>query len=567
MKRPSSQFAGLATLLVVTLLTAACATPGKPAEQATTPSGQALPSDPNALVLGAEVALQRGQYREAAMAYVRAASAASDEQLCEQAARVAFEHQQWTLVQEAAKRWLQLNQTSEEAHRFAAFAALHLYELDEASEHLAMLLDTAFINPQAGFLALLPQISDEAPAPGATAVLQKLVANPKYANLTEAHYALAQAAVQSDNFALALEHAQKARDLGPYWSPAGLLLARVQMVMGEHDAALETARKVVEQDAQESYRLEYALMLMQAGKEADGRKELDKLAATESTGPVAERALADIDFQLGNRDAAAQRFTSLVQSGRFVYESLFYLGAIAESRDSWDDALQYYTRVSGGEFAMAAQTRAARIKAKQQGLDAGLKHLEDFTATRSEYRIDAIIARATMLATSSDVTGALALLDSALKEYPDSAELRFARVFQLEAADKVNDSVADLRKLVIERPGDPAVTNALGYILVDRTRQSREGLKLIEDALAQTPDSGAVLDSMGWALHRLGRNDEALKYLEHANRRITDPEVDLHLGEVLLALNRKDDARDVLTKASERYPDNDKLKQSLQKLK
>jgi tetratricopeptide (TPR) repeat protein len=567
MKRPPSRFAGLATLLVVTLLTAACATPGKPAEQATTPSGQALPSDPNALVLGAEVALQRGQYREAAMAYVRAASAASDEQLCEQAARVAFEHQQWTLVQEAAKRWLQLNQTSEEAHRFAAFAALHLYELDEASEHLAMLLDTAFINPQAGFLALLPQISDEAPAPGATAVLQKLVANPKYANLTEAHYALAQAAVQSDNFALALEHAQKARDLGPYWSPAGLLLARVQMVMGEHDAALETARKVVEQDAQESYRLEYALMLMQAGKEADGRKELDKLAATESTGPVAERALADIDFQLGNRDAAAQRFTSLVQNGRFVYESLFYLGAIAESRDSWDDALQYYTRVSGGEFAMAAQTRAARIKAKQQGLDAGLKHLEDFTATRSEYRIDAIIARATMLATSSDVTGALALLDSALKEYPDSAELRFARVFQLEGADKVNDSVADLRKLVVERPGDPAVTNALGYILVDRTRQSREGLKLIEDALTQTPDSGAVLDSMGWALHRLGRNDEALKYLEHANRRITDPEVDLHLGEVLLALNRKDDARDVLTKASERYPDNDKLKQSLQKLK
>src|SRR4030095_5666777 len=125
MKRPYSDFAGLATLLVVTLLTAACATTGKPAPQATTPSGQPLPSDPNALVLGAEVALQRGQYREAAIAYVRAATAASDEQLCEQAARVAFEHQQWTLVRQAADRWLQLNQTSEEAHRFAAFAALH----------------------------------------------------------------------------------------------------------------------------------------------------------------------------------------------------------------------------------------------------------------------------------------------------------------------------------------------------------------------------------------------------------------------------------------------------------
>jgi len=564
MMRPNLNFARLSALLVVTLLTAACATTGKQAQQETTPSGQPLPSDPNALVLGAEVALQRGQYREAAMAYVRAATAASDEELCGQAARVAFEHQQWTLVLEAANHWLQLNQTSEEAHRFAAFSALHLYEIDVAAEHLSMLLQTAFINPQAGFLQLLPQISDEAPAAGATAVLQKLV--DKYPDLTEAHYALAQAAVQSDNFALALEHAQKARELGQFWSPSGLLLARVQMLLGDHDAALETARKVVEQDRQDSYRLEYALMLMQAGKEAEGRKELEALATTES-GPIAERALADIDFQLGNRDAAAQRFTSLVQNGRFVYESLFYLGAIAESRDAWDDALQYYGRVTGGEFAMGAQTRAARIKAKQQGLDVGLKHLEEFAATRSQYRIDSIIARANLLATSDDANGALALLDSALKEYPDSAELRFARVFQLESADKVSESVADLRKLVADRPGDPAATNALGYILVDRTRQSREGMKLIEDALAQTPDSGAVLDSMGWALHRVGRNDDALKYLERAKRRISDPEVDLHLGEVLQSLNRKDEAREVLSKASERYPDNNELKQSLQKLK
>lgn len=562
MFRAYPKSAGLSALLIVTFLTA-CASPGKPAEEET-PSGQPLPADPNALVLGAEVALQRGQYREAAMAYVRAATAASDEQLCEQAARVAFENQQWTLVQSAAERWLQLNQTSEEAHRFAAFAALHLYRIDSAAEHLGVLLETAFINPQAGFLALLPQIADEATPAAATTVLQRLIT--KYPDLTEAHYALAQAAVQSDNFAIALEHARKARELGQYWSPSGLLLARVQMLMGEHDAALETARKVIEQDRQDSYRLEYALMLMQAGREQEGRKELDALASIEATGPVAERALADIDFQLGNRDAAAQRFSNLVTNGRFVYESLFYLGAIAESRESWDDALQIYGRVNGGEFAMAAQTRAARIKAQRQGLEAGLKHLEEFAVTRPQYRIDAINARASLMANNGDTAGGLALLDSALKEYPDSAELRFARVFQLEGADKVNESISELRRLVADRPGDPAAANALGYILVDRTRQHREGLKLIEDALAQTPDSGAVLDSMGWALHRAGRNEDALGYLERAKRRINDPEVDLHLGEVLLALDRRNEAREVWAKASERYPDNPELKQRLQKL-
>lgn len=551
-----------ALALLVTILLAACSTPPKHPEAE--PSAEAPPKDPNALVLGAEVALQRGQYLEASRAYVNAAQAAQDEELAEQAARVAYEHRQWTLVQTAAERWLELNQTNEEARKFAALAALHLYRIDRAAEHLGSLLDTAFINPQAGFLALLPQIADEATPAAATAVLQRLIA--RYPDMTEAHYALSQAAVQSDNFALAMTHALKARELGPYWSPAGLLLARVQILSGDMKAGLATARQVIDQDNQDSNRLEYALMTMQAGNEEEGRKELAALAGSETTGSVVERALADIDFQLGKREAAAQRFSNLVSSGRFVYESLFYLGAIAESRDSWDDAIQIYGRVTGSEFAMAAQTRAARIKAQRQGLDAGLKHLEEFAATRPQYRIESITARANLLTSNGDAAGGLALLDTALKEYPDAVELRFARVFQLESADKVNESIAELRKLVADRPGDPAAENALGYTLVDRTRQHKEGLKLIEQALTQTPDNGAVLDSMGWALHRVGRNEDALGFLERAKRRISDPEVDLHLGDVLVALDRKQDARDLWQRSSERYPDNTELKQRLQKL-
>lgn len=550
-------------MLVATVLTA-CATPAPDQGSPARGGSEGLPADPNALVLGAEVALQRGHYREAAAAYVRAAQMAKDEELAEQAARVAYEHRQWTLVQAAAERWLELNQTNEEARRFAAFAALQLYRIDAAAEHLSALLNSAFINAQAGFTALLPQVSEEATPAAATAVLQRLAA--QYPDLTEAHYAVAQAALQSDNLALALKHARTAREKGPYWSPAGLLLARVQMIQGDAETALATARQVIEQDNQDAYRLEYALMLMQAGKEEEGRKELSQLANSETTGPLVERALADIDFQLGNRDAAAQRFSNLVTSGRFVYESLFYLGAIAESRGAPDEALQLYTRVTSGDYAVAAQTRVARIKARQEGLKSGLKHLEEFSATRPQYRIDTITTRASLLASHGDSAGALALLGDALREYPDAVELRLARVFQLEDADKIGDALDALRKLAAERPGDPVVSNALGYTLVDRTRQHREGLKLIEEALAQTPDNGAVLDSMGWALHKVGRHEDALTYLEQAKRRISDPEVELHLGEVLLALDRKDDAREVWAKASERYPDNAELKQKLQKL-
>jgi tetratricopeptide (TPR) repeat protein len=215
---------------------------------------------------------------------------------------------------------------------------------------------------------------------------------------------------------------------------------------------------------------------------------------------------------------------------------------------------------------MAAQTRLARLKVKQSGLDAGLKHLEEFGATRPQYRIETITARASLMSANGDNAGALALLDTALKAYPDAVELRFARIFQLESSEKVDEAIGDLRKLVADRPNDPSATNALGYTLVDRTRHHKEGLDLIEQALTETPDSGAVLDSMGWALHRVGRHQDALGYLERAKRRINDPEVDLHLGEVLIALDRKDDARDIWKRASERYPENNEIKQRLQKL-
>ncbi|HMN46408.1 MAG TPA: tetratricopeptide repeat protein [Povalibacter sp.] len=557
---PASRLLFIATMLSVAMLFGGCASAGKQAAA----KDDAVPDDPNALILGAEVALQRGQYLAASKAYVKAAQNARDETLAEQATKIAFEHHQWTLVLAGAERWLELNQTNEEARRYAGFAALHLYQIDRAAEHLSILLDTAFINPPAGFLALLPQLGDEGSPAATSAVLQKLVL--KYPDLTEAHYALGRAALQSDNFALALQHAQKAHELGPYWAPAGLLLAQVQMIRGDNDAALATAKSVLDQDGQDSYRLEYALMKMQAGREEEGRKDLEALTGSDTVSAVAERALADIEFQSGNRDAAAQRYGNLVTSGRFVYESLFYLGAIAELRDASDEAVQIYSRVTGSDLAMAAQSRVARLKSGKEGLDAGLKHLEDFASTRPQYTLDAITARAGLLANSGDAAGAIALLDTALKEYPDAAELRFARVFQLEDADHVDEAVRELRKLVADRPGDPVAENALGYTLVDRTGKAKEGLKLIEQALAQTPDSGAVLDSMGWALHRVKRDEEALTYLQRAKSRISDPEVDVHLVDVLLALGRKDEAQTVLKEASERYPDNEDLQSRVKSL-
>jgi tetratricopeptide (TPR) repeat protein len=72
-----------------------------------------------------------------------------------------------------------------------------------------------------------------------------------------------------------------------------------------------------------------------------------------------------------------------------------------------------------------------------------------------------------------------------------------------------------------------------------------------------------VLDSMGWALYRQGRPQEALGYLQRAHARGSDPELDLHLGEVQWALGDEGGARKTWSAGLERFPDDPRLKERL----
>ncbi|MEL6700125.1 MAG: hypothetical protein AAFO58_00360, partial [Pseudomonadota bacterium] len=58
------------------------------------------------------------------------------------------------------------------------------------------------------------------------------------------------------------------------------------------------------------------------------------------------------------------------------------------------------------------------------------------------------------------------------------------------------------------------------------------------------PDSGHILDSLGWVLYRLGRYEEAVGPMETAVELMaTDPTVNDHLGDVYWSVGRETEAR------------------------
>ncbi|MDN8777079.1 hypothetical protein Q0M62_15190, partial [Staphylococcus aureus] len=79
-----------------------------------------------------------------------------------------------------------------------------------------------------------------------------------------------------------------------------------------------------------------------------------------------------------------------------------------------------------------------------------------------------------------------------------------------ERRDDIPRAEADLRKEQVTAPENIAALNSLGYTLADRTQPDLVGLDRSDRARVAEPDNAAIVDSYGWVLYRLGRNEEAL---------------------------------------------------------
>ncbi|GGH35241.1 Flp pilus assembly protein TadD, contains TPR repeats [Cribrihabitans marinus] len=115
----------------------------------------------------------------------------------------------------------------------------------------------------------------------------------------------------------------------------------------------------------------------------------------------------------------------------------------------------------------------------------------------------------------------------------------YARGICYERLDNWTEAEADFRAALELNPDQPQVLNYLGYSLVEKQTDLDEALEMIERAVAARPDSGYIVDSLGWVLFRLGRYDEAVAHMERAVELMpVDPVVNDHLGDVYWAVGR-----------------------------
>jgi tetratricopeptide (TPR) repeat protein len=517
-------------------------------------------------LLQAEIALENDNYLEAAREYRMAAEISSRIDIARLATQTAFDFGFDEEGFRSATRWFELDEDDDEALAYIAQLELRLGKLRNSSRTYKKLIKRGKEPADEQILSLLALMADEDPEDVDTVI--RLLTKP-YKNSAKANYAAAAAALQANDLEHAKLRALRAAELDPDWLKAKLLYARALLLSGDRDGAMDYTARIIgdDPDPDPDARMELALMLLSAGREDDALSQVNQVLLEQTSRVDALRLMAIINYRQNNLDAAWDDFEDLLASGRFTMDALFYLGRIADHRKDYERAIRLYAEVSRGQNAVSAQRRASALEVFQgEDPEAGLQRLMDFGARNPRFAIDMLVARAQLLDSLQRRDEALALFNRVIVFRPDVEGIVLARAELLLRMDRVDESVKAYREAAHRWPDSPTTLNALGYTLADRTTEYREAEKHIRSALKKEPENPAIIDSLGWVLFKRGNYDEAAKQLKIAYERFPDHEVAAHLVEVLVVLERSDEALELLAAADLKDPESRLLKDVRERL-
>ena len=363
----------------------------------------------------------------------------------------------------------------------------------------------------------------------------------------------------------ALNELQPVFEINPQQLQAVVLDAKLRLDLGQKDGVFDRLAPLLEQQP-DNYRLrmQYARLLTRVDlPKAEEQFQLLVENAPEDADLLFSLALIQRETQ--DLEGARDSLMKLLAMNARTDEAHYYLGKTAEDQERWEDALTHYMQVQPGRDFGAATDRIAQLllaAGQSAELNTYFDHLRSRFPQLSE-RLFAI--EADKLNSFQHRPEALALLDRALEQFPQSTSLRYSRSMLCEQEGSLALAESDLRSILEREPDNSTALNALGYTLANRTDRYEEARDLIRRALDLSPDEPAILDSMGWVLYRLGEYEEALQYLQQAYSAFPDPEVAAHLGEVLWVSGDEEAALLVWRQAQERSPEHPVLVDTMQR--
>ncbi|MGK0296995.1 MAG: tetratricopeptide (TPR) repeat protein [Gammaproteobacteria bacterium] len=515
-------------------------------------------------ILEAEFAGQRGHIETSLTNYSALALETRDPKIVERATRIAVYARETEVAEEMANLWTDLDPRNPDPHQVLAVMALRNGDVKSSLTHLESILDYTYGDVEQKLLMVANLLGREGDKDVIIEVMNKLMATRQ--DSPEVLFAFSRVATILGEFDFALELMEMTYQLNPEDDTVALGYVAILQRTGRLEEAISWLENVIRKRKGDDFdlRMNYARLLLESRMYDEARQQFENLISQKPDNPDVMFSLGLLYLQSGQVDDADIYFSSLSKSGHRSNEVNYYLGRIAEDRDDLVKAGIWYQGVQGGPNYFDSQIRLGLILAKQNRLEDARLHLSSIRTQNETESVVLVQAEAGLLVEEEEYNEAMKIYDRAIENGYNS-DLLYSRAMLAEKIDRLDISEADLRHIIKREPENSQALNALGYTLADRTERYEEAEQLIDQAIEVSPHDHYILDSKGWVLYRMGKLEEAILYLRRALDIIPDAEIAAHLGEVLWVKGDKKEASKVWKTALKAAPDNDLLKDIIQR--
>ena len=503
-------------------------------------------------LLVGDVALGRNQFNIALDNYSRQARLTADKEVIALAHRIAEYVRDQTVQMEMALLWVDTSSDDPEAHKAALQAYLNqgdaqtalthaswLYQYHNDLDSLLLVTTTTFDSPSQ-IASLIDSVKKlpfsrekQAITHLLTAVLEQKLGQLKEAERDARAFL---AAVPADQRGL-------------------LLLSQLLHQQNRSDESIELLINALkDKPNNRPLRLQYARFLAtNTPKKAIAQFEI--LRDDNPKDQEVNFLLALMQLSHGDITAAENLFEQASAKPSLRSDAQYHLGAISEQKGDLSGAMSRYTQVRFGRNYIAAASRLSALLAKHRSMSQAQQYLQRMRSSQPTQAVILFQVESNLLLNAQKPSQALVVLSSGLDYFPNDPQLLYARSMVAEQQDDFVLAEQDLRAILAQDQNNATVLNALGYTMILHTDRREEAFELISKAYQLEPKDPSIIDSMGWALFKLGKTEQALDFLKQAFEIMPDPEIAAHLGEVHWTLDNRKDASIIWQQGLQSTPD------------
>lgn len=347
-------------------------------------------------------------------------------------------------------------------------------------------------------------------------------------------------------------------------------------LVGDHAAAVERLADAYAGDpGLPRVVVAYTRALVRAGKTKEATEVVNRFAELAHDGPVVDDLRADIaqgtsappivpNARAGAAASLAALGATIGREGSVELASAYLnlalmldahnefasvaLAELFERLNKPEQAIRYYEALDpASPFYAEGQIQIALNLNALGRVDEARTHLEKVIAADPD-DLAAVLALGAVLRSHEKFADAAKVYSATIERIktpqPSDWLLFYNRGICFERMKEWPKAEPDFRMALKLSPDQPEVLNYLGYTWADMGHNLDEALGMIRKAVDLRPTDGAIVDSLGWALYRLGQYKEAVEHLERAvDLMPDDPTLNDHLGDAYWRVGRRVEAR------------------------